>query len=309
MREEGSDIFVLPLDRIFEDQNFNIRLFYGDIDWLAIQLMTEGQLEPIKVRRERDRFFVVDGHRRQRAFARARVLRIATEGTRHLVFEGEKMLREAPGPLRRDFDPDRIECRLIDGTAINGDLFASQLIYNRGKPFTLLERMMFISRQGRRREYSKEQLALKTGFSRTAITEGQNLNSADPRLVDCVRDGRISQKLALRLLRSFPAELQMAKVAEAIDVAERNHRSKLLAKDFEWTGKGEGPRAQPVNGGGRVDRVRARLSGLALRLDGAARFAPNPVAQERLGTLSLIHLYTTGKLSYARLEAHLFGRD
>ena len=60
---------------------------------------------------------------------------------------------------------------------------------------------------------------------------------------------------------------------------------------------------------GPRDRVRARLCDLVVRLTDAARFAPNPVAQDRLGTLSLIHLYATGKLSYAKLEAHLFGRE
>lgn len=314
MREEDPGIFVLPLERIFEDQNFNIRLLYGDIDGLAIQLMTEGQLEPIKVRRESDRFFVVDGHRRQRAFARSRCLRIAADGPRHLVFEGDRILREAPGPLRRGFDPDRIECRLINGSATDGELFASQLIHNGGKPFTLLERMIFIARLGKRSEYTREQLALKTGVSRTTIANAQNLNSADPRLIDCVRDGRISQKLALRLLRAFPPELQIAKVAEAMAEADRHHRAKLLPRDFGWGATVEGAtvadaRVKVANSEAPMDRVRARLCDLALRLADSARFAPNPVAQERLGTLSLIHRYATGKLSHARLEAHLFGRE
>jgi hypothetical protein len=309
MREEGSGTFVLSLDRILEDQNFNIRLFYGDIDWLAVQLMTEGQLEPIKVRQEGDRFFVVDGHRRQRAFARSRSLRIAADGSRHVVYEGDRMLREAPGPQRRGFDPERIECRLIDGSPSDAELFASQLIYNSGKPFTLLERMLFISRLGKRSDYSKTQLALKAGVSRTTITNAQNLNSADPRLIDCVRGGRISQKLALRLLRAFPAEQQISKVAAAMAAADSHHRAKLLPKDFEWGGAGEGGPVQGANGEAPVDRVRARLCDLVVRLADAARFAPNPVAQDRLGTLSLIHLYATGKLSYPKLEAHLFGRE
>jgi ParB-like chromosome segregation protein Spo0J len=321
MREERPGTFSLTLDRVFEDQNFNIRLFFGDIDCLAIQLMTEGQREPIKVRQEGDRFFVVDGHRRQRAFARSRCLRIAPEGPKYLVYEGDRILREAPGPRFRDFDPEWIECRLVEGSATDEELFASQLIYNSGKPFTLLERMLFISRLGKRSGYTKEQLALKTGVSRTSITNAQNLNSADPRLLDCVREGRISQKLALRLLRAFPAELQIAKVSEAKAAADRHHRAKLLPKDFEWARPGGDERVRkadgkagaegedPPSGEARMDRVRARLCDLALHLAESARFAPNPVARDRLGTLSLIHQYAVGKLSYARLEAHLFGRD
>jgi hypothetical protein len=132
-----------------------------------------------------------------------------------------------------------------------------------------------------------------------------------------VREGRISQKLALRLLRAFPAECQIRKVSEAMAAADKYHRTKLLPKDFDWGSMAEADRAAvvPVAGhaGGppevRVDRVRARLCDLASRLAGAARFAPNPVASDRLGTLSRIHLYATGKLSYARLEAHLLGRE
>ena len=214
-----------------------------------------------------------------------------------------------PVPEWRGFDPEKIECRLIDGTPSDAELFASQLIYNSGKPFTLLERMLFISRLGKRSGYSKVQLALKAGVSRTTITNAQNLNSADPRLIDCVRGGRISQKLALRLLRAFPADQQISKVAAAMAAADGHHRAKLLPKDFEWDGAAGGAAVHEANGEAPVDRVRARLCDLVVRLTDAARFAPNPVAQDRLGTLSLIHLYATGKLSYAKLEAHLFGRE
>jgi hypothetical protein len=308
MRREGSAPFILPLERVLEDRNFNLRIFYGDIDGLAIRLMTEGQLEPVKVRRHGDEFFLVDGHRRHRAFARAQHLRIATEGARHVVYEGNQPLREAPGPLHRDFDPAHIVCWLVDPLAGEADLFASQLTYNSGKPFTLLERMIFLSRLSRLGSGTREQLALRTGFSRTHIANAQNLNSADPRLLEFVREGRISQKLALRLLRTFPADQQVVKACAALVEAERHHRDKILPKDFAWE---EGaPAVRPASEPERpIDRVRARLYDLSTRLGDALRFAPNPVAQDRLGTLMLVHRYATGKLSYTRLEAHLLGRE
>jgi len=307
MREGGSAPFVLPLERILVDQNFNIRIFYGDIDQLAVQLMTEGQLEPIKVRQEADQFFVVDGHRRQRAFARARLLRIERRGDRQVVIEGDQPLREAVGPLHRNFDPDRILCRLVDSGTAEDELFASQLTYNSGKPFTLLERMIFISRLSRQGEYTKDQLALKTGFSRTYIANAQHLNAADPRLLDYVRQGRISQKLALRLLRAFSSDQQIAKVAGALVQAARHDRDKILPKDLDWGGK-EGPAADPRARAPAVDPIRTRLRHVVARLGEGARFAPNRTAHDRLETLLLVHRYATGKLSYARLEAHLLGR-
>jgi ParB-like chromosome segregation protein Spo0J len=308
MRDEGSATFVLPLERILVDRNFNIRIFYGDIDQLAVQLMTEGQLEPIKVRQEADQFFVVDGHRRQRAFARTRSLRVERRGDKHVVLEGEHPLREAPGPVHRHFDPDRVLCRLVDRSAVEAELFASQLTYNSGKPFTLLERMIFISRLSRQGEYTKEQLALKTGFSRTYIANAQNLNAADPRLLDYVREGRISQKLALRLLRAFPSEQQIAKVAAALDDAGRHDRDKVLPKDFNWGTKAEPVRTSEAEAD-VVDPVRARLRHVVAKLGETIRFAPNPAARDRLETLLMIHRYATGKLTYTRLEAHLLGRE
>jgi len=308
MRKDGSVTFTLPLEQILEDRNFNIRIFFGDIDLLAIQLMTEGQLDPLKVRRQGDQFYVVDGHRRQRAFERSRRLRIETAGGRHVVLEDGRPLREAPGPVHENFDTNCICCRLVDNADDEPEVFASQLAYNSGKPFTLLERMIFLSRLSRLGPYTREQLALKTGFSRSDVAGAQNLNAADPRLLDCVREGRVSQKLALRLLRVFPPEEQMAKLCAAMADAERNHRDKILPADIDW-GRGSG--SAPVAPGlkQQVDPVRARLHDVASRLGDELRFAPNPTAQDRLATMLMICRFATGKLPYAKLESHLLGRE
>jgi hypothetical protein len=308
MRQDASTIFTLPLERVLEDRNFNIRIFFGDIDQLAIQLMTEGQHEPIKVRQESDQYFVVDGHRRQSAFARSRQFRIEESEGKYLVFEGNRPLREAPGPVHPEFDSSQIRCRLAQPNASEEELFASQLIYNSGKPFTLLERMIFVSRLNRHGSYTREQLALKTGFSRTHIANAQNLNAADPRLIEYVREGRISQKLALRLLKSLSAEQQMAQVCAAMAEAERHHRDKLLPKDFDWgvATNGQRPKAAKPES---IDPVRARLHDLVTRLGDGIRFAPNPTAVDRLETLMRINRFATGKLSYPKVEAHLLGRE
>jgi hypothetical protein len=123
-----------------------------------------------------------------------------------------------------------------------------------------------------------------------------------------VRDGRISQKLALRLLRSFSAEQQLGRIRAALEEAERSQRDKLLPKDFSW---GAGAERAPVLAGSRarIDPIRVRLRGLATRLEEAMRFPPNPSAQERLVTLALVQRYVAGKVSYARLEAFLLGRE
>ena len=99
----------------------------------------------------------------------------------------------------------------------------------------------------------------------------------------------------------------MARVAAALGDAERHHRDKILPKDVGW-----GPSAEcepPVGERAAVDPVRARLHDLVARLGDALRFAPNPTAKDRLQTLIQIERYATGKLAYARIEAHLLGRE
>lgn len=305
-------LVLLALEDVYVDGNFNVRIFYGDIDALALSLMTEGQREPIKVRRDGSRYLVVDGHRRHRAFERARNLSIVPREGGFFLCEEGRTLAAAPGPLHASFDPRRILCRIVDGQEAEQDIFASQLTYNSGKPFTLLERMIFLSRLSKlENSLTREQLALKTGFSRTYIANAQHLHAADPRLLDFVRDGRVSQKLALRLLRAFPAEEQVARVAAAVSVAQRRSRDKILPKDIEWLERLESARS--ANGKGAAERgsdpIRVRLHNVAHRLEGAERYAPNPVAVERLGTWRIVQQYAFGKVPYARLEAHLLARE
>lgn len=307
MRADSINLLTLSLDQILADAHFNIRIFFGDIDQLALQLMVESQLDPIKVRRDGDHYFVVDGHRRHRAFVRSRDLSIERTNDHYVVLDRGRPLREAPGPLHGDFDRNRIRCILVDPGASEAELFASQIVHNSGKPFTLLERMIFISRLGRSSGYTREQLALKTGFSRTHIANAQNLNTADPRLLEYVRDGRISQKLALRLLRAFPAHEQLARVCAAGVEADRCHRDKILPKDFDW-GAVPAPGARARERGPPSDSVRVRLRELVSRLAEAMRFPPNEVAQVRLETLVRVNRHVTGKETLAELEAFLLGR-
>jgi hypothetical protein len=309
MRQETFATFRLPLARILEDRNFNIRIFYGDIDELAVSLMTEGQREPIKVRDEGGDFYVVDGHRRQRAFARALQLRIVPEEGKWLVYDDGQPLREAPGPLHLDYDAQNVICRLLDCGSGAGELFASQLVENAGKPFTFLERSLFLSRLLRQGGASADALALRIGFTPSQIAEARLLFAADPRLLDQVRLGRLSQRLALRLLRAHPAGDQMARLRAAWAAAEVHRRENLLPGDFNWTDDGAVADGDEDEADGPADPVHARFNDLVTRLGDAAHAAPNPAAAERLATLLLIHRYANGQIGYERLEAHLLGRQ
>jgi hypothetical protein len=54
--------------------------------------------------------------------------------------------------------------------------------------------------------------------------------------------------------------------------------------------------------------VHSRFNDLIARLGEAAHAAPNQAAEDRLGTLLLIHRYAIGQIAYERVEAHLMGR-
>ncbi len=296
---------LLPLDDVFVDRNFNVRIFYGDVDGLALSLMTEGQREPVTVRRDGLRYIVVDGHRRHRALARARALEIVALGSGFELQENGRPLRPAPGPVHARFMADHLLCRVAEGEP-EPEVFASQLTHNSGKPFTLLERMLLVSRLARMDpSISREQLALRTGFSRTYVANAQQLHAADPRLLEFVREGTISQKLALRLLKAFPAGEQVARVSAGADAAAARGRDKILPKDIEWPTPA--PRGDCEEAGD--EPVKSRLCTVVRRLEGADNFAPNPTAAERIGTLRWVHGYACGKVSYARFEAYLFGRE
>jgi ParB-like nuclease domain len=306
-------VFRLPLAQLGEDLSFNLRIFYGDIDELAVRLMTEGQREAIKVRDENGDFYVVDGHRRRRAFTRALQLRIEPEDGRYLVYDGSQPLREAPGPVHPNYAPQQVLCCRVECGTSPEERFASQLIHNLGQPFTLLERSLFLSRLLRHGGGLAESSALKIGFSPLQIAEARLLHAADPRLLEQVCLGRLSQKLALRLLRTFPAVDQIARLMAARAAAERQQRDYLLPHDFDWSDEIDGVDPQESESAepspAPLDPVHARFNDLINRLGEAAHAAPNHAAEERLGTLLLIHRYAIGQIGYDRLEAHLFGRQ
>lgn len=306
-RQPAGPAFTLPLERVLEDRNFSLRLLFGDLDALAVQLMAEGQREPIRVREDGGQFFVIDGHRRQRAFARSLQLRIVAEDGRHIAYDGVQPLRDAPGPVHPRYDPRQVLCELCDSATSREELFARQVLSNRGKPYTTLERSLFLSRLLRQGGDEQERFALRLGFSDCQIAQARELHAADPRLLDLVREGRVSPPLALRLLRSVPPQDQMERLKAARAEAEREHRDQLVAHDFAWAEPADEAEAAPAQPA--VDPVHARLRDVVARLGDAVRFAPNRAAEDRLGTLLLIHRYAVGQVEYERLEAHLLGRQ
>ena len=311
MPEETAAPFRLNLAEAIDDRNCCVRIFHGDLDELAVELMTEGQRQPIKVRQAGAEYYVVDGHRRLRALARALQLTIAREGGRYMVYDRGTPLRESPRGVHPDYQPGTALCRRVDCGTIPAALLASQFLYNEGRPFSFLERSLFLSRLLRQGGCAGEALAGKLGFTPAQLSEARRLHPADPRLLEQVRLGRVSSPAALQLVRTFPAAEQIPRLKAAWAAAGGPRSESFLTGDCAWSEavrEDEGE-AGAARRGGPADPVHARLDHLVTRLGGATQSFPNHAAEQRLATLFLIHRYVVGKIGYEWLEAHLLGRQ
>jgi hypothetical protein len=213
----------LRLDDLHVDAELNLRISYGDIDALAVRLMTRGLIEPLLVRRDGRQYVLVKGHRRRRAFLRSKELRIESVHGRHELFEGERKLGLAPGPLHPEFSTERIACQLVSGGSFDTDVLFTELTYNDGKPHTLLEKMLHVSRMLKREVTIPDAMAT-TGFSRSQIQAARSLHPADKRVLEMVESGKLSQQMALKLIKKLPPQDQLAMVETAFAVARRHGR-------------------------------------------------------------------------------------
>jgi ParB/RepB/Spo0J family partition protein len=70
LSEDRKDMFLIPLENIKEEEGYNVREDFGDLDELASSLAKNGQKEPLTVRMssEDKTAILVNGHRRIRAF-------------------------------------------------------------------------------------------------------------------------------------------------------------------------------------------------------------------------------------------------
>ena len=162
-----------------EDQTFNLRIFYGDLDELAVRLITEGQREPITVWDEGGTYYVVDGHRRRRAFARALHLRIVAEDGKHLVYEGDRPLCEAPGPAHPAYEPADAPLP-AGGRRGAADLFASRLAHHPAASRSPASNAASFSRLLRQAAPRPNRWPLKSDFRRTRSPRPGGCNWSTP---------------------------------------------------------------------------------------------------------------------------------
>lgn len=62
-----TDMFSVPTSKIIEDEGFNVRQDFGDLEALSKSIAENGVINPIRVYKKDGFFVLVDGHRRYRA--------------------------------------------------------------------------------------------------------------------------------------------------------------------------------------------------------------------------------------------------
>jgi ParB-like nuclease domain len=297
----------LRLDELHVDAELNLRISYGDVDALAVRLMTRGLLEPLLVRRDGRQYVLVNGHRRRRAFLRSKELRIESVHGRHELFEGDHKLGLAPGPQHPDFSIERIACHLVSEEGLETDSLFTELTYNDGKPHTLLEKMLHVSRMLKRQVSIPDAMAT-TGFSRSQIQVARSLHPADKRVLEMVETGKISQQMALKLIKKLPPQDQLALVETAFAFARRHGREKLLSKDFRWPDQKKKFK-RVVQGELFVissSPTEDRLNRLLGRFSNTSAY-PDKSTRERLEVIHHVAQYLKGGLSLPRLQREIIG--
>lgn len=202
--EDKKDMFLIPLENLKEEEGFNVREDYGDLDELARSLSENGQLQPLTVRlSDSDKTAILtDGHRRIRAFAIAN----AKYGS---SFKSAWCIQEAKGANE--------ESRVFD-------LFTR----NSGKPLTPIEQATAIKRLV---GYNIKvgEIAKKIGKPVKYVNNILALSSASKDLRDAVQGGFISTTAAT-LLAKAPTTKQNSIIKKLKELQSDPSKSKKDTK-------------------------------------------------------------------------------
>jgi hypothetical protein len=233
----GSDVFSAELED-FEQDNSNIRLIPGDIESLAVQLFTEGQLEPlicIKVA-EGAKLSVWNGSRRIRAFHLARQFKVTViAGKGNITLDG-RTLRQVDVAPHPEFNPKRVLFRLIDGDPTPTELISLQLSIGSGVPFTRLERLSALKEILRCEKVEEQGIAnfsKKCGVLPHELRAASKLFELDPAVRKAIGSSRVSPELGIRIVKLIPKDRQEKFLEESISAAKKRLNASLHL-DRKW---------------------------------------------------------------------------
>lgn len=197
--DKRNSYFKVDISRVHEEEGFNARVDYGDLQELKNSIIQNGILLPLRANKVNGEWFIVDGHRRYRAAKLA-------------VAEGHDILI----PLMVQPIGNNAEDRLIE-----------MLVTATGKPLEPFEQAVVYKRliaHG----WSEKQIAERIGKSQSSVKTMLKFNELDKETKDMVADGKVSTSAAVESI----AKVGVAKTQEKIKAAVKEKGSVTSRQDL-----------------------------------------------------------------------------
>jgi ParB-like chromosome segregation protein Spo0J len=212
-----AEVFKLDPRHITRDPGFNKRYDFGDIQILAEDILANGVLESLKVRKEGSTVFLVNGDRRLSAI--------------------QLLIRENlwPQDPKNPGFPMPVPCT-SEGAAVKPlDRIFMMLSLNTGKPFTLLEKgLAYQDILALDSTIIPAEIARRSGETKQAVSNALTLaTTASPALLRHVTDGSMAATTALEICKAHSTHpAQEAAATKALEAAKTNGHSRITPKDL-----------------------------------------------------------------------------
>lgn len=187
-KDRKGDYWWVDSRRLIEEKGFNRREEYGDIEALAKEIRAQGvdNLAPLECYKQGENYVIIKGYRRRKA------LKILEEDGEIIMV---RILLERKGFSK--------EMRILD-----------QITGNEGKPYTPWEQAKVL-RDLRGLGWSEKDIIQRSGKSKVYVLRLLSLADAPQKLINLVREGRVSGTLAMD-------KIAEGKAGELIEAAEKS---------------------------------------------------------------------------------------
>lgn len=212
-----AEVFKLDPRYLTRAQGFNTRYDFGDITALAADIEANGILEALKVRKDGQQVFIVNGDRRLTAI--------------DLLIKENRWPED---PARPGF-PMPVPCTSEGKGVSPTDRLFMMLSLNTGKPFNLLEKGYAYCRiLDDETSLTASEVARRTGETKQAVSNAVTLiRKASPNLIELIKRGTIAASTASDITKIHSDHSdQDAAAADAIATASASGRNHATPKDI-----------------------------------------------------------------------------
>jgi ParB-like chromosome segregation protein Spo0J len=215
-RPQRKDLFYIPFNQLKIDKEWNARIDYGNIDELANQILSVGEIRmPLRGMKDKDGFYVVrDGHRRY----------LATK----LLVDKKKLNGDEFLMPFLTYGREYSEIAALKDT----------LICAEGKPLNPVEQAIVIHRL-MEEGLSEKDICENTGFTNVYVSNLKLLYNAPKKIHTLILDNVISATLAMKILRETKDfDEAVDTIEEAISFKEStDNKRKITERDVRKSKK------------------------------------------------------------------------